>query len=455
MSSAENSFGRRQFLRVAGLATAGLALNGAARSSSARPVTIAAAGDCIITRAIRNVSHEPVQAAAQLVRDADVGFGNCEMTFHDLAGYPAPTGACGDLNLFADPAIAEELSWAGFNLMSLANNHTLDYGHDGLSATINNLEGVGIVPAGAGRNLAAARSPRYIETQNGRVALVACASTYREGSDASPSHSTIPGRPGLSPLRVQPVYGIPREQLKAIRQVSRMLSGSDQKAVEDASVTSFLGSQFRVAAAPETVFEANPSDVTAILQQVRRAAAEADIVLVSIHTHEAGADLEQPAEFLKPFARACIDAGAHAFFGHGKHLIWPIEMYKDRPIFYGLGNYYFQAETIRQIPQEIYRTCNIDSHSPSDFFKKVMGGMFEQAVYWESILPRMVFRGGRLEELKLYPIDLYWSRPATQRGTPGLARGQTAARVLDRAARLSKPFGTSIERRGDIAHVKV
>ena len=132
-----------------------------------------------------------------------------------------------------------------------------------------------------------------------------------------------------------------------------------------------------------------------------------------------------------------------AFKGPSKGL--GIELYRGAPIFYSLGNFYFQAETIRQIPQEIYRNCEIASLSPSDFFKKVMGRMFEQDVFWEAIVPRMSFQDGRLLELTLYPVDLARQRPPTERGTPALARGARATEILQRQAELATTFGTEIQ----------
>jgi poly-gamma-glutamate capsule biosynthesis protein CapA/YwtB (metallophosphatase superfamily) len=165
---------------------------------------------------------------------------------------------------------------------------------------------------------------------------------------------------------------------------------------------------------------------------------------VTIHSHENGPTRAEPAAFLPPFARACVDAGAHAFFGHGPHVLRGIEMYKGRPIFYSLGNFYFQAETIQQIPEEIYRNCEITSMAPSDFFKKVMGRMFEDDVFWEATAPQLVFEDGRLVEATIYPVDLRRAEPSTRRGTPMLARSIVADRILKRQAELSQPFNTTV-----------
>jgi poly-gamma-glutamate capsule biosynthesis protein CapA/YwtB (metallophosphatase superfamily) len=435
---------RRQFVTGTAAAATALAANRLVRASS--PVTVVAAGDCIITRPIRQIADPDFLELVRLFQGADVGFANCEMTFHDLAGYPAPTGDCGDLNLFADPVIAADLAWSGMNLMTVANNHGGDYGPGGLLATLEHLHAAGITTAGGGANLAQARAPKYRSTAHGRVALVACASSIRSGTEASAAHAEIQGRPGISPLRVRTIYGVPAARLTALRETQASLTHASGGSATPATTgdLQFLGNTFRETPAPTVTTEARREDVDAIVAQIHRARAEADVVLVTIHAHESGHSREDPASFLQPFARACIDAGAHAFFGHGPHVLRGIELYRGRPIFYSLGNFYFQAETIRQIPEEIYANCGIDSLAPSDFFKKVMGRMFEADVYWEALAPRLVFDGDALVSATLYPVDLRRHMPATIRGTPCLARGAAADRILRRQAELSRSFGATI-----------
>jgi poly-gamma-glutamate capsule biosynthesis protein CapA/YwtB (metallophosphatase superfamily) len=453
---------RREFLRTTVAAAAGLAVAPRLHASAGPALSVAAGGDAIITRPLRPLVQPDVVALLKLFQSCDVGFLNCEMTFHDLEGYPAETGACGDLNLIADPRIAADLRWAGFNLTTLANNHALDYGHGGLLATLRHLREAGIVAAGAGTNLAQARAPRFLDTANGRVALIGCASTFRAGSAASAAHADIPGRPGLNPLRVGRIYELPADRLAALRDTQRLLpgTGGGGAGADAGAALRFLGNTFREGPKARVLTEADAGDQRAIVEQVGRARAEADVVLVTIHAHESGGGREQPADFLQPFARACIDAGAHAFLGHGPHVIRALEMYRGFPIFYSLGNLYFQAETIWQIPQEIYDNCELDARSPSGFFQKVMPRSFDAPgtdanAIWEAIVPRMRFRDGRLEALALHPVDLFRALPPTQRGTAGLATGAVAERILARQQTLSATFGTVLTVRNNVAEVKL
>jgi Bacterial capsule synthesis protein PGA_cap len=73
-------------------------------------------------------------------------------------------------------------------------------------------------------------------------------------------------------------------------------------------------------------------DLADNLTSVREAAAKADLVVFSIHAHEQG-------RWLTDLAHRIIDAGADVFFAHGPHRMLGIEIYKDKPIFYGLGDF--------------------------------------------------------------------------------------------------------------------
>ena len=79
------------------------------------------------------------------------------------------------------------------------------------------MDAVGLMHAGTGENLAEARAPGYLETPDGRVALISAASTFPDGSRAGHQRKDVRGRPGLSPIRFDRVYQITQEQMAALR----------------------------------------------------------------------------------------------------------------------------------------------------------------------------------------------------------------------------------------------
>lgn len=118
----------------------------------------------------------PFARVDNLIRGADVVFGNLEgpLTNRGVAATKQ--------YVFRSPPqkVAPALARAGFNVVSLGNNHSMDYGIDGLRDTIDALTRAGIHYAGAGENLAAARRPAIINVHGVRVAVLAYSLTFPE-----------------------------------------------------------------------------------------------------------------------------------------------------------------------------------------------------------------------------------------------------------------------------------
>ena len=209
---------------------------------------------------------------------------------------------------------------------------------------------------------------------------------------------------------------------------------------------------FRLGHGFSTSTRVNKADADGNLRSIREAARQSDWQVFSLHNHEFGSaahmtaksdtEMEDPADFWVDFARAAVDAGCDAVFGHGPHVTLGIEIYKGRPIFYSLGNFIFQNDTIQSVPPGYYRGFGLpDDATPADFMDARSGNgtrSFEiEAPYWESIVPICEFRNKQLSEVRLYPIDLGFGRSRAERGRPVLARGDVARRILERVTERS------------------
>ncbi|MGH7428231.1 MAG: CapA family protein, partial [Candidatus Methylomirabilaceae bacterium] len=173
--------------------------------------TLALAGDAIITRRLSPYREPEFVRLIDLIRGADAAFTNLEMLFHDYEPYPMHES--GGTYMRAEPALAAELVWAGFDLVSLANNHAGDYGVEGMRLNRRYAQEAGLVYAGTGENLAEAREARFLETADGRVALVSLASTFPAHSAAGKARGAVRGRPGLNPLRHTSLRLVLRDRL--------------------------------------------------------------------------------------------------------------------------------------------------------------------------------------------------------------------------------------------------
>jgi poly-gamma-glutamate synthesis protein (capsule biosynthesis protein) len=424
-----------------------------ARFQDARgDISFALTGDAIITRRLSVYREDPFLELRELIRGATVGFTNLEVLFHEWGPGVIPQEESGGTYMQADPEVAGELAWMGFDMVSRANNHTMDYGVGGMRATTRATEAAGLVHAGAGENLALARKPAYLETPGGRVALISVASTFDDPMMAGPQRKDLRGRPGLSPLRYERIYRVPGERLEALTAVAEGLYGDRPWwSPPSGDTLRLFGETFVASGGDGYAMETrpHPGDVEAILEQVRDAERQAAWTVVSSHTHEGGTSGQVPAEFLEEFARAAVDAGADVVVGHGPHVLRGIEIYRGRPILYSLGNFIFQNETVEMQPADNYRSYGLPpSALPSDFYDRrneASGGGFPaDAAYWESVLAVPEFRDGRLAEIRLHPVTLGHGHPRPVRGRPMLADGETGRAILEELARLSRPYGTEV-----------
>ncbi|MBM3791722.1 MAG: CapA family protein [Acidobacteria bacterium] len=414
--------------------------------SAARDVTFALAGDTLITQKL-SVHREPdFIRLIDAIRGADVAFANLEMLFHDYEPYPAAQS--GGTYMRAEPAILQDIPWAGFDLVSLANNHSVDYGIEGLLINLEWVRKSGLVHAGVGRNLTLARSPGYLDSSVGRVALISCASTFPAFGLAGPDRPDVPGRPGLNPLRYTTTYLLDAEGMAALKQVQGKLSGRSPDAA--AKTVNFQGNRFELADKPGVRTAPDESDLKGLTASIRSARKQADWVLVTSHTHEGmPGERQRPAQFLETFARAAVDAGADMVIGHGPHVLRGIEIYKGKPIFYSIANFVFQNETVEFLPAENYLPYDLGPEAtPADFsdrrYDNDTRGFPVDPLNWESVVAFPVFRSGKLLKIELLPIVLGQGKPRPQRGRPMPADPEAARKIIESLAALSKPYGTQV-----------
>lgn len=191
-----------------------------------------------------------------------------------------------------------------------------------------------------------------------------------------------------------------------------------------------------------------------MVRWVHEARGLADIVLVSLHAHEQLGAKDVPAEFIGPFARQMIDAGADLVVGHGPHLLRGLELYKGKPIFYSLGNFIGQNELVTKIPADGYERFRAEPDlTPGQVYqKRTQGdraGFPADRRYWESIVPTLRYEGGSsgqmtLRSIELTPISLGWKEARHRRGRPCLAGAEEGRAILARFDELSRPFGTEL-----------
>jgi poly-gamma-glutamate synthesis protein (capsule biosynthesis protein) len=244
-------------------------------------VTLDAVGDLMLGRTVGDqmLAQGPgiVFAGVQSALDsADVRIGNLECALTDRS-----TSEHKKYPLQAPPEAAQALSLGKFDVVSLANNHAMDYGYQGLTDSQNYLNQYGVATVGAGANSTAAHTPVILERNGLRLAFLAYVDVPVEmdGFDAHDWIATA-SKPGIA--------------------------------------------------------WADPGQIKADVNAARRVA---DVVIVFLHSGWENRTLISPDQ--RTEAHAAIDAGASLVIGAHSHMLQQTEMYHGGLIAYSLGNFVF------------------------------------------------------------------------------------------------------------------
>jgi poly-gamma-glutamate capsule biosynthesis protein CapA/YwtB (metallophosphatase superfamily) len=240
-----------------------------------------------------------------LVRDefraADIVFANLECCLFELAKRHAPENE----GFFADPAVAgEALTSAGVRAVGIANN--VNYGEAAITASIAQLDRIGIAHTGAGVNRAAARMPVILERDGARVGFLQRSSVYWPTN-----HEAGDNAAGIAVIRGHTAYQVP-------------MHGGRPPAN-------------RPGLPPQILTWADKQYLQWFAEDVAALRGQADFVVASCHWGVG----RKVLQYMTEIGHAAIDAGADIVIGHGPHYSLPVEVYKGRAIFYGLGSFSF------------------------------------------------------------------------------------------------------------------
>jgi poly-gamma-glutamate capsule biosynthesis protein CapA/YwtB (metallophosphatase superfamily) len=247
----------------------------------------------------------PFARIRDTLRQADVLFGNLECCFYEPAD-----GHSVDREGFHAPLVsARALVDGGFHAVGNANN--VNYGEEAIRSSLECLDGIGIPYTGAGMNREAARAPAIVTHQGLRFGLVQRTSVYwatgHEAGETSPGVAVLTGHTAYQPPMQARRAGIPPANRPGIPPV--IITWADATSL---------------------------AEFTADLRALRT---RADVVVASHHWGL----FEEVLDYQVEIAHAAIDAGADVVMGHGPHYACAIEMYRDKPIFYGLGSFSFHT----------------------------------------------------------------------------------------------------------------
>ena len=369
---------------------------------------VTAVGDLIFNEPLTHLKEPERAGLFRLMQEADVAYGNMEFSLNDRPDLQRPF-----YNFRAPKSFRWELARTGINMVSLANNHSLDFGPEGLKECLQALEHANIATAGAGETLAEARELGLkklagFKSTAGLLAYMRYwTAKYRSRNPAGPSLATI--------------------------DPATILVARDGKV--------------------EAVEGPLEADVKAMEDDILLARRRTDLLMVALHNHDVTHHRAHGIQDVTPpndrimFHRA-IEAGADLVLGSGPHVLRGIELRQGRPIFYSLGDFIYQYRTPDRIPVDLLHQR--DTEMPVAPGQSVFDRRDSREVM-EGVLARITYNGGRLTRIQLIPVAM--DREGPLFGAPRLPGTQQGAEILERLQRLSEPYGTRLIRKGWYAEV--
>jgi poly-gamma-glutamate capsule biosynthesis protein CapA/YwtB (metallophosphatase superfamily) len=373
-------------------------------------VILTAVGDMIFNEKISHLADPDRRPIFRIMQEADIAYGNLEFSINDRPELQRPF-----YNFRAPREFAWEVAAIGINMVSMANNHSLDFGPEGLKECLRALDLTSITHAGAGATLAAAHAPgtKRVQSRTTQFALLSYmrywTNRYRSADPSAPSLATI--------------------------DPAAILVARDGKV--------------------ETVEGPLEDDIKAMEDDIVLAKRRSQVVMVSLHNHDVshhrvyGIQDKTPANDEIMYRRA-IDAGADMVLGSGPHVLRGIEIYKGKPIFYSLSDFIYQYRTPDRIPIDLIHQRDTELDRPTNVS---VWDRRDTPQTMEGVLVRMTVNQEKLRRIQLIPITIDDEGPLY--GVPRLVSDQRAKQAFELLQRLSAPYGTTIVVKGWYAEIEM
>ena len=422
-----------------------------------------AAGDVLIQQRIPE-TYEGFEKLRAFIERGDARFFNLETTLNEEGECFASQFSGGTYVRTVPEAFGDILSY-GFNMTTFNNNHAMDFSYEGLLRTKDVIDGYDIVQSGVGRNLDEAAAPHYLDTPNGRVALIAVSTSFDPSMMAGKQSRRVPGRPGVNGVRHIRTVVLPKEDFDTVCRIGdacgvqaalKNLQKQGYSPKTEEGVYQFDSVRFACGEKAYIKTAVHQEDMMRVEKAIFEAKLQADYILISVHSHQNPGNNEDVPDFLREFAHKCIDAGANAIIGHGPHLLRPIEIYKECPIFYSLGDFILQLYSVAFAPEDFYQKQGLTSDATvhellAKRSQNFTCGLMEDIKMRQTVVPYWETENGKLTRLELLPLELPIKGNRSLQGLPVPAQEPS---FFDRLAKMSEPYGTKMTLQDGVIHCK-
>lgn len=372
-------------------------------------VIVTAVGDMIFNEPISGLPEPHHRQLFRIMQEADLAYGNLEFSMNSHPEAQRPF-----YNFRTDPEFVWELAAIGINMVSMANNHSLDFGPEGLRDCLAALDRANMTYAGAGMTRAEARAPGVtsVQSQKTKFAL-----------------------------------------LSYMRYWTAKYRCTDPQSACLATIDPAVILVAKPDGTTESVEGLLEKDVLEMEDDIVLAKRRGAVLMVALHNHDRSHHRAHGIQDTTPpndevMYRRAIDAGADLVLGSGPHVLRGIEIYAGKPIFYSLSDFIYQYRTPSKIPIDLIHQRDGEIARPTNV--SVWDRRDPQEVF-EGVLARMTFNAGTLRRIELIPVTI--DREGPLYGVPRLAGTARGREILERMKRLSAPYGTTLADRGWYAEV--
>lgn len=420
-------------------------------------LSVTGTGDSLFVAEFPQEYEHGIKNVADFIQSCDVRLTNLETNLSDFEYFGNAYSGGTWLNTRRN--LIRELFRYGFNYFGNANNHAMDYSYNGLLSTIDTLDQYGVAHSGTGRSLEEAARPAIIEAKGKKIAVFAVDASFNDASRAGRATPKLPARPGVNFLRHDTVYQVSNEEMASLREIAARtrINYNRENLINTGFLTPDKEGFFNVGDnkfttktdVPQT--SCNAKDKKRLVDAISAAKKICDYVFIQVHCHNNdNVREENPPAYLIEFAHACIDAGVSAVFGGGCHRLRGIEIYKDCPVFYSLGDFIYQGLKVEYLPADFMEKYDADINLSAEeaLFVRSRGnkvGLHCNKLNYQTVLPRLEFENGKMTSFSLLPVYLNFDRKDDMNGLPVAAEGNEAEEIRDILNELSAPFGVKLK----------
>ena len=311
---------------------------------SKKAITLLGVGDVLIDR---EKPETIFQHVAEVLRSGDITYANCEGALSDK-GYPNPLQAA-----HSDPKNLNAFLHAGIDVVSLANNHSQDWGKEALLDTMARLKEAGVSYIGVGKNLTEARRPVILERKGTKVGLLAYCCVGPEGS----GYEAEDDKPGYAPVRSWTIYE---------------------------KVDPQPGTWPRIVSIPYK------EDLAAMVDDIEKLKETVDVVVIAFHWGLHIIPRIIPM-YCIDIGHAAVDAGADLILGTHVHILKAIEMYNGKAIFHSTGNFALELGPHMRDYKHVRDVDQLYGVSP------------EHEEHRKTLIAKAVIEGGEIKRVSYIP----------------------------------------------------